>query len=198
MLPRLSSEDAVCCTTVQEEPPRKKALVKPRSRDHIRADLLNKLGILTPPASPNSVKPKTVVDTKNIIRLKRKLSKTRPSVHFCEAVSWIEIPSHRDYDEATKKSIWNSPREIMDAAEINQFEWFVDDCDWRNVTEECDMVQAPNGELIHPATYALWCRMEYQNCRRLRRKNREKAILDLGLRPPAAAKGMIPEQIAIA
>jgi len=80
-------------------------------------------------------------------------------VAFCPAVEIMEIPSHRDYDEATRERLWVTPEEREADKTRNMMEFLVDGWDWRRATEEHCFVRLPGDEggdeyeLVHPATW---------------------------------------------
>jgi hypothetical protein len=123
------------------------------------------------------------------------MSGKRCHVSFKETVSVIEIPSHRDYNDDTHNSLWASVREIEQDAQRNMIEFHAEGYDWRNAVLEESMHLLPNGELVHPVTFTLLCRMVYF---RVDSKmstgacqgnvpNKSLAIRNLGLRPPPSA-----------
>ena len=85
-------------------------------------------------------------------------------VRFSPEVSVREIPSHRDYDDDTRRRIWMGTREIDVNAQRNRMEYLADGCNYQKVTEEKNMMKW-NGELVHPATY--WIRYEEEQDRLL-------------------------------
>lgn len=76
----------------------------------------------------------------------------RSVVRWSTDVSVVEIPSHQDYDETTRRQIWTSLSEIAEEAERNRMEFITDGCDYLKATEENRMINW-QGELVHPATY---------------------------------------------
>jgi hypothetical protein len=82
-----------------------------------------------------------------------KTNKKRPRVSFCESMSCIEIPSHRDYAPAVRERLWNSLAEIERHADRNTSEFQADGCNWRNCQEEEDMLKLDDGTLVHSETY---------------------------------------------
>ena len=81
-------------------------------------------------------------------------STLKSKVSFHGQVSVVEIPSHRDYGEETKRRIWNSLDVIKQNRIRNTLEFYVDGGDWRNATEEENFAVMPvTGELVHPATW---------------------------------------------
>jgi len=81
--------------------------------------------------------------------------KPRRSVSFCEYVKVDLIPSHREYDELTKDAIWNGSRIIRSEMKRNLYEMWAEGGDWRSAFEEDDMIRAPDGSLVHPATWTI-------------------------------------------
>jgi hypothetical protein len=85
------------------------------------------------------------------------------NVKFGSAVSVVEIPSWRVYDETTKKGIWRGRRELKELKRRNRNEFRADRNDWRQATEEDQMKKCfqkdENGnvveQLVHPATFKL-------------------------------------------
>jgi len=76
-------------------------------------------------------------------------------VHFHHVVSGVEISSHRDYAPHVRETLWNSFEEIQQNAARNLIEFRADGWEWRNATEESQMLRASamGGALIHPASY---------------------------------------------
>ena len=85
------------------------------------------------------------------------------SVQFGGAVSVVEIPSWRAYDEKTKKGIWRGRKELLELKRRNRYEFRADRKNWRQATEEDQMKKYfqkdENGNvvehLMHPATFQL-------------------------------------------
>lgn len=82
-----------------------------------------------------------------------------PKVRFRNTVLVQLIPSHHDYDETTRQSLWTGPDEIKENARRNRIEFMADNFSWKRAAEEKDMYDW-NGELVHPATY--WMRYQEQ------------------------------------
>lgn len=76
-----------------------------------------------------------------------------PRVHFHHMASVIEIPSHKAYTLQQKTSLWRSSQEIRFMARRNRLEYNHDGKDWRTATEEDDMIDVGDGNLVHPFTY---------------------------------------------
>ncbi|CAB9511415.1 expressed unknown protein [Seminavis robusta] len=76
-----------------------------------------------------------------------------PCVQFEHTVTGIEIRHHRDYPACDRKLMWNSFAEIQANADRNINEFRHDGWQWRNATEESEMVVQSVGELVHPASY---------------------------------------------
>lgn len=75
-------------------------------------------------------------------------------VQFCQIVSGLEIPSHHQYSDRIKKTIWADRAEINAMVERNILEFEAEGFDWKNVVLDDDMyVDEANGELIHPCHY---------------------------------------------
>lgn len=85
-------------------------------------------------------------------------------VRFAPDFATREIPSHREYDEETRQSIWMGTREIERNARRNRLEYLADGFNYQKATEEKGMMRI-NGELVHPATY--WIRYEEEQHRLL-------------------------------
>ena len=74
-----------------------------------------------------------------------------PKVRFQPVVTAVQIPSHRDYTERTKNSIWSSVKELKANAVRNTAEYIHDKCKWRQCTEEHDFYfDRRTQELVHP------------------------------------------------
>lgn len=78
-----------------------------------------------------------------------------PRVQFLMSVAVKEIPSHRDYDKVDRRNLWNSKHVLEQNRQRNAFEFWADGMDWRNATEEEDMIRTRRGRLVHPATWKL-------------------------------------------
>ena len=95
-------------------------------------------------------------------------------VKFDPTVVGVEISHHSDYPDRIRRRLWNSFAEIQTNAERNIAEFRADGWEWRNATEEADMVQqqknggscssmhnnndngtitSPTAALVHPASF---------------------------------------------
>ena len=175
-----------------------------RNQDEIRAGLLRKLGIFpheTAYCVRGSVPPTCS---------QRRSSPTKGRrVSFKASVSVVEIPSHRDYDETIRESLWSNGQEIHENACRNKIEFRAEGWDWRNAVMEDSMFQMPNGELLHPATYALLWELFYleygyqystvaDTCCHSSSTKKSLAIRNVGLRPPLVPVEAAFEAIAVA
>jgi len=116
---------------------------------------------------------------------------TSCKVKFDTVVSGIEIASHRDYDQHDRRRLWNSFEEIQMNAERNINEFRADGWEWREATEESDMLLQKKGssssndddddaadeeaeeELVHPASYKR-TRDVFDSPKSSQRKNRKQ------------------------
>ena len=81
-------------------------------------------------------------------------SSTSTRVRFQETVDLVAIPSHRDMDSNTIDSIWTSIDDVQVNLQRNSLEYHADGRDWKQATEEEDMVlDEVTGEYVHPATW---------------------------------------------
>jgi hypothetical protein len=91
-------------------------------------------------------------------------------VSFHTTVACIKIPSHREYSDRTKRSMWGSMKEIKANAVRNTAEFIHDKCQWRNCVEEDQMyLDSRSGNLVHPVHvqryYAAWQAQEQEKKR---------------------------------
>lgn len=76
------------------------------------------------------------------------------SVSFDEYVTVVPIPNRNAYSERIRAQLWTPPVEMQENAARNTFEFAAENWDWRQVTDEKDMVDY-NGELIHPIHFMI-------------------------------------------
>mmetsp|Transcript_21875 Transcript_21875/g.64576 ORF Transcript_21875/g.64576 Transcript_21875/m.64576 type:complete len:295 (-) Transcript_21875:750-1634(-) len=80
---------------------------------------------------------------------KRKRSRRRVSLKADVAV--VPIPRREEYSDCTRERLWSSATELYQNAARNAVEFASEGWNWRNVTEDEDMlVHDVSGELIHP------------------------------------------------
>lgn len=99
--------------------------------------------------------PTVVSTTTTTIRENRSSSagskKSLRGVQFLPYVSVKHIPSHREYSEITRRSMWSSLKEIRTNARRNEAEYMFDGCDWKNASEEDSMYfDEKRSALVHP------------------------------------------------
>ncbi|CAB9511063.1 expressed unknown protein [Seminavis robusta] len=121
-----------------------------------------------PPPPPSPI----VVERRDDEQPTPRQPRSPPQVQFHTCVSVIEIPSHRDYDRASRRNIWNSPQVLEQNVQRNTYEYWAEGLDWRNATEEKDMIRTRKGRLVHPATWKLI----HENIAN-QHKNRRRAML---------------------
>lgn len=104
-------------------------------------------------------------------------------VTFEPIVTVVQIPSHRDYSERTKRSMWGSMKEIKQNALRNTAEFIHDKCDWRTCLEENKFyLDSRNGTLVHPVHvqryYALWQQKKKKQEKERLRKEQNQELQD--------------------
>lgn len=77
----------------------------------------------------------------------------RKTVDFAPEVSMMLIPHRFDYDDDVRSSLWSSRHELGAMAARNFLEFAAEGRDWRNATEEDEMMTLNNGEKVHPVHY---------------------------------------------
>lgn len=91
------------------------------------------------------------------LRHKRSVLHTTPAkerrVSWNQNVRLYRIPSHVDYSDEEWDGMWVDGGTLDYEKDRNTFEFTADGADWQNVTEEDDFQEAPDGALVHPATW---------------------------------------------
>jgi hypothetical protein len=82
-------------------------------------------------------------------------------VCFESSVKIHPIPSRSDYSERVRSSLWQHPAEFQANLRRNMFEIQAENWDWRQATEEKDMVLMRD-ELVHPVHFMRQCNMKRQ------------------------------------
>jgi hypothetical protein len=72
-------------------------------------------------------------------------------VHFNPTIEIVKIPSHIEYPDMIKKSIWSSSAEVDQNSRRNRREFAAEDWKWKDVIEEDQMFfDKRSNEHIHP------------------------------------------------
>jgi hypothetical protein len=76
------------------------------------------------------------------------------AVSFDSTVTVYAIPSRSAYSDHIRCSLWISPMELQQNAARNYVEFAAEHWDWRQVTDDKDMIACGAGELVHPVHFA--------------------------------------------
>uniref|UniRef100_A0A7R9W123 Uncharacterized protein n=1 Tax=Pseudictyota dubia TaxID=2749911 RepID=A0A7R9W123_9STRA len=80
-----------------------------------------------------------------------KRKRTRRRVSLKADVAVVPIPRREEYSDRIKERLWSSAAELYRNAARNAVEFASEGWNWRNVTEDEDMlVHSVSGELVHP------------------------------------------------
>eukprot|EP00529_Nitzschia_sp_RCC80_P024139 CAMPEP_0113461090 /NCGR_PEP_ID=MMETSP0014_2-20120614/11352_1 /TAXON_ID=2857 /ORGANISM="Nitzschia sp." /LENGTH=448 /DNA_ID=CAMNT_0000352821 /DNA_START=238 /DNA_END=1584 /DNA_ORIENTATION=+ /assembly_acc=CAM_ASM_000159 len=73
-------------------------------------------------------------------------------LRFHNVVSVVEIPSHAQYSNRVKSSLWRDRHELNEMVQRNITEFDYENYDWKSVVEEADFyIDGSTGERVHPA-----------------------------------------------
>eukprot|EP00529_Nitzschia_sp_RCC80_P024349 CAMPEP_0113464638 /NCGR_PEP_ID=MMETSP0014_2-20120614/13307_1 /TAXON_ID=2857 /ORGANISM="Nitzschia sp." /LENGTH=440 /DNA_ID=CAMNT_0000356731 /DNA_START=187 /DNA_END=1509 /DNA_ORIENTATION=+ /assembly_acc=CAM_ASM_000159 len=73
-------------------------------------------------------------------------------LRFHDVVSVVEIPSHAQYSNRVKSSLWRDRHELNEMVQRNITEFDYENYDWESVVEEADFyIDGSTGERVHPA-----------------------------------------------
>eukprot|EP00429_Kryptoperidinium_foliaceum_P000224 CAMPEP_0176019296 /NCGR_PEP_ID=MMETSP0120_2-20121206/9318_1 /TAXON_ID=160619 /ORGANISM="Kryptoperidinium foliaceum, Strain CCMP 1326" /LENGTH=298 /DNA_ID=CAMNT_0017352369 /DNA_START=515 /DNA_END=1407 /DNA_ORIENTATION=+ len=75
-------------------------------------------------------------------------------VSFATAVKVREIPSHKDYSERMRSTMWMLPMEAAESICKNAIEFLAEGCEPERVLDESDFVER-EGKLVHPVCLLL-------------------------------------------
>lgn len=138
------------------------------SKASFRASYYAKLGIFpqgsaaaptTRQGSPPAVKAPPTRPTRSppCLRRKRSVLHTTPArdqrVSFHPEVRLYRIKHHEDYSDEEWNNCWVDSVTLDYEKDRNTFEFSADGADWENATEEENFMTAPDGSLIHPASW---------------------------------------------
>lgn len=82
---------------------------------------------------------------------KKTRTKRRVSLH--NDVLVIPIPMRTEYPPLIRERLWSSARELYQNAARNTLEFAAEGFEWRNATEDAQLVTLPHGERVHPIHY---------------------------------------------
>jgi len=80
------------------------------------------------------------------------------SVSFDKNVTVRQIPVHTEYSQRIRNQLWLGRKEMQENACRNAFEFAAENWDWRQATEDEDMIRDLKGEMVHPVHY------QHHNC----------------------------------
>ena len=83
-------------------------------------------------------------------------------VSFDSTVTVHFIPKRQEYSNRIKSSMWMDPQELQLNAARNVLEFAAENWDWRQATEEKDMVIVDDHTLVHPVHMHRQCNMQRQ------------------------------------
>mmetsp|Transcript_21874 Transcript_21874/g.64568 ORF Transcript_21874/g.64568 Transcript_21874/m.64568 type:complete len:369 (-) Transcript_21874:750-1856(-) len=135
-----TAADAAAAAAVSDEG---SALSEASSSTRTSSSSLHAIALSRSSASHDSLSSKSAQGTK------RKRSRRRVSLKADVAV--VPIPRREEYSDCTRERLWSSATELYQNAARNAVEFASEGWNWRNVTEDEDMlVHDVSGELIHP------------------------------------------------
>ncbi|KAL7581172.1 hypothetical protein ACA910_005961 [Epithemia clementina (nom. ined.)] len=88
-------------------------------------------------------------DECSIEETKTMIDEQKRKVGFSSTVSIFSIPSRKDYPKQVRSAVWSDKREISEMTARNLVEFAAEGWDWRNATEEENMLVL-DGETVHP------------------------------------------------
>ena len=83
-------------------------------------------------------------------------------VSFDSTVKVHFIPKRQEYSNRIKNSMWMDPQEMQLNAARNVLEFAAENWDWRQATEEKDMIIADDHTLVHPVHLHRQCNLQRQ------------------------------------
>ena len=79
-------------------------------------------------------------------------TQTQRRVSFCSSVTVIPIPSHSDFSDRIKRSLWTSASELHEQVMRNCVEFAAEGWNWKLVVEESNMIWH-GGKQVHPCHF---------------------------------------------
>lgn len=141
----------------------------PSRQSRIRTNYLSKLGIT--PTSPTMLRRNSDSSKASSLSSSSSAASTRRVRFDADATTTIPIPSHRNFDQRTKKNIWYTWAELQDAASRNAKE------EW-TAARPIEKHEITNALAFIQATYQRECQLQ------VFRSNKQLAIRNACLRPP--------------